>query len=331
MLFIDQFKIILWKNFKLFKKRTRAFIVGGEIIITIMIICTLAVRNTEVKTYEISKSIPPIENNYRFYSFLRVSPGDSLAFVFPKNQSIIDGKNFLNLFLNDTVIAPIVDKNTGQKYINIKEFDSEQQLEEFNNNDRSDKIIAALVFDKDYMNYSIRVKSNLIPSPKESPISNYGKFRQFEMLRINQYDNVFVPLQMATDRVLIKLKTGGHSNGYTAKIGELSKPSVFNIPSEEESRENSFDGFAPYIAFFFVGQMIHLSNRLMEEKESGTREGLISVGVHRMILWLTWMIIYLPISLIIIIFVLAFDISNTLATVNFLLFGISLFLCSYRL
>ncbi|ORX81212.1 hypothetical protein BCR32DRAFT_293415 [Anaeromyces robustus] len=340
MSYFEQFKVILWKNFRLFKKRTHAFIVGGEIVITIMIVCTLAVRDEKEKRFNEVASTQLNDNIGNIYFNTRQGNADTLALVFPKDQSTISSQNFMDLFLNDTAISRAVNTSNIEKKINTRIFDSEQQLEDFNNQDRSGKIIAAIVFNDDYMDYSIRLKSNLVPNPKQPPLGNYGLSRQidhknnFYFVKLyhsalkgkspDNYEDVFVPLQMAVDRVLIKLKTGGKANGYTANIGELSKPAIFYIPTEEENRKMSFEGYAPYIAFFFVGQIIHLGNRLMEEKESGTRQGLLSIGVHRTILWLTWMIIYLPMSLLIIFFAVVFDPSGNMKTVNFLLFGSSL-------
>jgi len=41
MSFVNQFKVILWKNYKLFKQRTYLFVIGMECLVTIMFVCTL--------------------------------------------------------------------------------------------------------------------------------------------------------------------------------------------------------------------------------------------------------------------------------------------------
>jgi len=73
-------------------------------------------------------------------------------------------------------------------------------------------------------------------------------------------------------------------------------------PIEEEKK--SFNSFVPFINLLFFGQFIHLANRIMEEKETKIKDGLIAIGVHRSLLWLTWELIYLPFSIITIIFTL---------------------------
>jgi ABC-type multidrug transport system ATPase subunit len=342
MSFKEQFKIILWKNWKIFRQKTFLFLIGGEIIVTIMIICTLAIRDKQDEEYDISASTNLTDISY---NYMINSEANTLAFVLPKNQLGMNGDDFVNNFMNDSSISEVVQKKKEKSNdIKILKFESEQKFEEYSNKDNDDTLIAGIIFNNDYNDYSIRIKGSNIVDTKKNPLGNYGQSRHDEIIMAysyymqkyyirgmkdtesDTYKNLFVPLQMALDRTIIKWKTNNTVHHYTAEIGKLSKAKVHYILNEEQNRKASYSGYAPVIAFMFVAQIFHLSNRLMEEKENKIREGLIAIGANRILLWLTWAIIYLPASIITVVLAIVFDPPKLMGAINPIIFFITLFL-----
>jgi len=167
MSFKEQFKIILWKNWKIFRQKTFLFLIGGEIIVTIMIICTLAIRDKQDEEYDISASTNLTDISY---NYMINSEANTLAFVLPKNQLGMNGDDFVNNFMNDSSISEVVQKKKEKSNdIKILKFESEQKFEEYSNKDNDDTLIAGIIFNNDYNDYSIRIKgSNIVDTKKKS-------------------------------------------------------------------------------------------------------------------------------------------------------------------
>jgi len=224
--------------------------------------------------------------------------------------------------------------------IAYKKFDNEKLLEEFVNNDPNDSILCGIVFNNDdYTDYSIRIKGNYIVDSKEEPIWNYAKSRRMEYsvsdqwtsgtgdkenynnpVESDKYKMVFIYIQMAVDNAIIQMKTHNTVHGLSAKIGKLSKSSIFYSSKSEIMNERQFYGMAPYLLLLCVGQFFHIINRLMDEVEDKTKEGLISIGAHPFNLWFTWEIIYFPLSIITLFFFMIFDYSNIVGSINPIIF-----------
>eukprot|EP00833_Pecoramyces_ruminatium_P006597 jgi/Orpsp1_1/1180629/evm.model.c7180000074154.1 len=318
------------------------FLTGGEILVTIMIICTLAIREKQREDFEPMPSTDVFELSRAFALNIKKEDANQLAFVFPKEQVPVSGEEFLNIFKNDPTIKKAIDvKKTNYSELEMPIFSTEAEFEDFSNKDKKNKIIAGIVFNQDFTDYSIRIKGVNIIDSQKNPIGNYGKSRKSEWFDSHSwieknrfiyigategdvYNDIFVPLQIALDRTIINIKTGGNVKGFTAEIGKLSKPEVTYLLSEEDNREQSYDGYGPYVAFIFIAQIFHLCNRLMEEKESGTKEGLITIGANRILLWLTWEFIYLPFSILIILLTIFFDPPNFMSAINPILFFFTL-------
>ncbi|OUM66695.1 hypothetical protein PIROE2DRAFT_20138 [Piromyces sp. E2] len=98
--------------------------------------------------------------------------------------------------------------------------------------------------------------------------------------KADTYINTFIPIQIAIDNIIIQSLTNGTVKGYTASLGKLSKPEAIFILNDEDNREESFDGYAQTINFLYIAPMLHLIFSIMKEKESGVKDGLISVGAN---------------------------------------------------
>jgi len=365
MAVINQFAIILWKNWKIFKNNRLSILLNLIVIlIVVSTISILALR--EGKEYEFpSKDHTELKDVYSYESFISDSEeANTIYFVLPENQSSILGKEFINRFKNS------IEENS-LKNLKYQILASEQELEHRNNINKN-KILAGVVFGQDYTNYTIRIKGNEIVDSSEDPILDYGKSRKSEYIEddrtpiridyngfyLNTYsdiknfkDNItllnkelyykgktkadtyittFLPIQITIDNIIIQLKTNETIKGYSADIGKLSKPPVKYQLNDEDIRKESFSGYAVCIFALFIGQVYSIIYEFMKEKESGIHECLISIGANRIALWLSWIIIYLPFSIFTIILVFLIDRTELLGpnhgSINYFLYFVYLLL-----
>ena len=222
-------------------------------------------------------------------------------------------------------------------HVQSQKFETEQQLLDFVRDDTEGQLLCGVVFGDDYTDYTIRISGFKIVDSSEEPISDYARTRQSEMTTVYQgwanlvsvstdiaetdkYNNVFIYIQKAVDSAIIQLKTGGSVKGYTTKIGKLSEPAIHYNSKINESSEQKFDGIGPYLMFIIIGQIFHISNRIMEEKENKIKEGLVAVGANPYILFFAWEIIYFPFSLFLMVMIYIFDPSNIFGSLNPILY-----------
>ncbi|OUM58046.1 hypothetical protein PIROE2DRAFT_16788 [Piromyces sp. E2] len=168
-------------------------------------------------------------------------------------------------------------------------FENKEKLVDFINNDKKESVLAGVVCENTLFNYTIRIKGSKIVDPSEKPVSDYSRTRFSEMV-----------------------DTGSWSKNFKYKvINEFGKTKLSNKPRiiyrslDDRNDEDKLYGYA---------------NRLMEEKENKIKLGLKAIGVNPYILWISWEIIYLPISFILSIMVLIVDPSGTTRNTNPLLF-----------
>lgn len=371
---LNQFAIIFWKNWKIFKNNPLSITFYLlEIYITIVIVSILALR--EGKEYDFpEKDNTELRDVYSYNSFTNKNPSaDTIYFVLPKNQSTISGEEFVHRFKNDPNIIKVIKESSSMQInnFNFKILPSEDELWYRNKIDKNSKIVAGVVFYQDYTNYTIRIKGNKIVDSDEAPILNYAESRRSEYIeddrktsridfpafysnieteipdlndyvilknkilyymgktKADTYINTFIPIQIAIDNIIIQLKTNETVKGYSADIGKLSKPRIIYRINDEDNRKQSFSGYAVCIYMIFTGQIFSIMNQFMKEKESGIRDGLISVGANRIALWMTWIIIYLPFSIFTTIIVLFSDSAALLGkqgSINYFLYFIYLIL-----
>jgi len=312
MIFINQFRIIFWKNWKLFKKRSSLFFCAFEIFYTFVLIGTLSIRH-KIKYYDepIPNSIPEYPEfdpevlllNNNVMSIVR----NEIAFVINNNQTDISKEEFVSSIMKDEVLSKIF---KGKSHI----FNDETEFEQYTlQEDYKNTIMCLIIFNQSYTNYTIRTQADAVINPDENPIWEEG-CSPYELM----YNRIFIFIQMAIDNAILQWKTNHAIDGYRINIGILSKHSY----TDRKSYQREFDGLAPYILFICIGQFFHISNRLMEEKESGTRDGLIAIGAHPFLMWFTWHIIYTPQFLAILIIFMLFDPSLVFRAINPILFGI---------
>ena len=229
-----------------------------------------------------------------------------IAFVLPNNNSLdVDGDTFISSVMDNPELKNL-DGLTPRK------FDNEKSLEDFFSNDEEGTIFCGVVFNDDYTNYSIRIKGTEIVDSKADPVWDPNKNKIHKSSY--KYTNIFIYIQMAIDNAIIKMKTNNMVHGLSASIGSYSEGYfIFN-------KERELNGIAAFIMYLCIGQFFHISNRLMEEVEDKTKEGLISIGTNPIHLWCTWEIIYLPLSIIILALFMVFDPSKILGTINPLIF-----------
>jgi len=332
--FSQQFKTILWKNWKIFNKKTSIFLCAFELFYTFLIVTLISVRSkVKIEIPEVLAP-PPLDISHQFAVF---NKNGMIAFVLPNNQTNYIADNFINNVMND----PNIKEATNVKSI---QFGSQEELEKFVREDNNDSILCGIVFDDDnFTNYSIRIKGSKIVNSKEEPIWDFARSRKDEVhMSINllddnryitdildgivesdKYISLFIHIQIAVDNAIIQMKTNNEVHGLSLEIGKFSKAAIeYNSSINEHKRE--FNGITAYAMFLCIGQFFHISTHLMSEKENKTKEGLISIGVNPFLLWFTWEIIYLPLSVILIIFYILFDPSKVLGSINPLLL-ISLF------
>eukprot|EP00833_Pecoramyces_ruminatium_P008386 jgi/Orpsp1_1/1182418/evm.model.c7180000081199.1 len=335
MAFSNQFKTILWKNWKIFRQRSSIFSIAFELFFTFLIISTLSVRQRVEMNFESTPGKEAIDITYNFAPQNDINNGDLfIAFVLPNNQN--NGDDFISLVMNDISIKQSMN-------IKPKKFNTEQQLLDYVRDDKEDTILCGVIFNNSFTDYTIKISGINIVDSQTEPISNYAKTRFSEMQSngamftsfnykytdftvTDTYNKLFIYIQKAVDNAIIQLKTTNLVKGYKLSIGKLSEPSVSYNSKIDEKIEDKFDGLGPYLMFIIFGQIFHLSNRLMEEKENKTREGLIAIGANPCLLSFTWEIIYFPLSLFLMAIIYIFNPCNIIDVLNPILYiGILIF------
>jgi len=304
----------------------------------------------------------PLSNIYFNSKFIGTHDQKNLFiyFVLPQHQSFINGEEFIDRFKNDPNIVQVIEsqKDHNIKFMTLK---TEKELEELNNKDVLGNILAGIVFNEDFTNYTIRIKGNDIVDSNEKAIMNYGESRKLEYIekervitkfngqefyttvqrneidhdnykmfghnklyykgytKADTYKDTFIPIQIAIDNIIIQSISNGSIRGYTANVGKLSKPEIVYRLDDQQNQKISLNGQPMAMYFIFVGPMIHLIFNIMDEKRNGIKDGLISVGVNKIIIWISWVILYLPFIIITILVVLLVDSMDIFKTINFIL------------
>jgi len=350
MTYIKQFKVILWKNWQTFLRNTNIHLFGFGLFITITFVGILCSIFSEEKDYDKNPAIPPVDITENFGEYAYNKNSNLIGFIFSNNQTSINKTEFINSLMNEPEI-----KNTRRltyfygKTIQPKIFNDEKELQNYIYYDKSNSLLAAVVFNNDLTDYTIRIKIDSVTNSNLKPIDNYGESRKSEYVDIStiseetrfvytghtvadDYFLAFVPLQTVIDRTIIKMKTNNTIQGFSADVGKLSKPAFhYKLTKENAPKNYAFNGYAPYISLLFTIPIFSLSIKLLEEKESGMKERLISIGVSHSIVWLSWEVIYIGFSLILVICLNLYDPSNTLSAINRLLYLVILILYSISL
>ena len=224
----------------------------------------------------------------------------------------------------------IIDKIKENEIFNnspyeFKKFEDQDKMDDFNN-DFHNLLVAGIVFDSDDLyRYTLRVNSTTAPEPTTDDITNYvqGRF-QSEEYGSNDADNyaaVFSPIQAAVDQAILRLKTNDDTITLKHNVGKLGV-----AKSQYDLTENAGNlGF--YISMVFMMPVIVITVSLVKEKEDGIKNGLLMAGTHPTLFWLSWLVLYTVICLIIsVIITIIFHLSNTFSNVNPIIMVITLLL-----
>jgi len=228
----------------------------------------------------------------------------SIAFVLPKQQNAIDmdGDSFIKEVMSDSIF---------QKEYPIKNeiFDTERQLIDHVGNETLNIFLCAVIFGNDFTDYTISPYSKDVMDGNVDPLSETIDYKQNA-----KYEDLFIQIQYAIDNAIIKWKTNNKVRGIDVSVGSLSEH------ARSHPLEKNFDGLGPYLMFIIIGQIVHLSSHLMEEKENKIKEGLVLVGANSSILSFSWTLIYFPLSFILITMFLILDPCSITKTINILLY-----------
>jgi ABC-type multidrug transport system ATPase subunit len=286
-LFTRQFKTILWKNWKIFKQKFSIFSICFELFVAFFIVATLSANKKSPTLYI---DLPDGSEAYDTKESFEVTL-DSLAvtsryiaFVLPQNHNVsnIDGDSFIETVMSDSIFQK-------EFPITSKKFDTEQQLVYIVGNETLPYFLCAVIFGNDYTDYTISAYGKDVIDPNVDPLPEVDDYHLN-----NQYTKLFIQIQYAIDNAIIQWKTNHKVKGIRVSVGSLSE----HKRTYPQTRD--FDGLAPYLIFIIIGQIFHLSNHLMEEKENKIKEGLVVVGVNPSILTFSWTLIYFPLSFILI-------------------------------
>jgi len=239
-----------------------------------------------------------------------VDPGDNtiktryVAFVLPHNHNVsnVDGDSFIDAVMGDSIFKKEIK-------ITSKIFDTEQQLAYSVGNETRPYFLCAVIFGNDYTDYTISPYGKDVIDPNADPLSEINDYHIN-----NQYTELFVQIQYAIDNAIIQWKTNHKVKGIHVSVGSLSEH------KRTYQRTKKFDGLGPYLIFIIIGQIFHLSNHFMEEKENKIKEGLVVVGVNPNILTFSWTLIYFPFSLIIITMIFILCPIDIYKTINIFLY-----------
>jgi len=233
-----------------------------------------------------------------------------IAFILPENQSDIDGNKFIENVMNH----PQIKINSHVSPIKLN---NEKEL-----NKRKD-VLAAVIFNKDFFHYNIRINDENVVDSKKEPIEQYAKTILTKEFCLNfaveekgyeecisdasVYQVGFIHLQIAVDNAILDMKINNplkksFGKYFYKNLKTFNNPGKFIYSFKDDDEKYSLIGYALTVPLLFLGQVFHLGNRIMEEKESKIKEGFVAIGAHRSLFWLSWEITYLPFVLICIIF-----------------------------
>ncbi|KAG4089491.1 hypothetical protein H8356DRAFT_31109 [Neocallimastix lanati (nom. inval.)] len=288
--YYNQLKALLKRNI-LIKKASKSTLIAEIFFPFIMVFLSYFLNKmSETKIYD---KVDPtdtidLEMIFTFTSSMFQERKPVIGFILPPNNN------------NNTDIMTQVMSNEMFANSNIQsmKFDSQNAMNEYNN-DYHNFLLAGIVFESDdYLQYTIRVNSTSAPDPTAEAITNFAKGRyQFENSMSTEADSymaIFSPIQSAVDQAIIRLKTGDNSYVIKPELGRLGKP-----VSEYAQGSDNGNTIAAYIAVIFMIPIIVIVISLVKEREDGIKDGLLMAGTYPTVFWLSWLILYLFITVFI--------------------------------
>jgi len=314
-IYLSQLKALIKRNI-LIKKATKSQTMMEIFFPILMIFMTYFLNKvSETKKYNPVGPTETLDLNIVFSAGSTFFPDNSaIGFILPPNNP---DKNIINkvmendIFLNSK-IQPIHFNNTNQ-------------MTDYNN-DYHNTLLAGVIFESDdYLHYTIRVNATSAPKPTDDPITNYAisryKAENFQMTDADKYMVLYSPLQAAVDQAIIQTQTKDDTFKMNHSIGKLGKP------YSEYSSDSNGGTFATYISIIYMIPIIVIVVSIVQEKEKGIRDGLLTAGIHPTVFWLSWLIIYIIVSFIIsLIITVFFRFTHTFTNCNSIILFVALFL-----
>jgi len=315
-LYMSQLKALLKRNL-LMKKYMRSQTLTEIFFPVFMIFMTYFLNKaTETKTY---KEVGPTETQdlnifftANYMTYMEKDP--AIGFVLPdnnKDEGIVN-KIMQNNIFKQTQIKPVI-------------FNNQDDMAKYSD-DYHNYLVAGIVFESDdYLHYTLRVNSTSVPLPTADPITNYAIARnQAEQSGATEADSYLLnysPIQSAIDQAIIQTKTNDDNFALNYKVGKLGKD------ASEYSVNSSGSTLASYIAIIYMMPIIIIVVSIVQEKEKGIRDGLLMAGTHPTVFWLSWLILYIGMSIIISLFVAVFfHFTGTFSNCNPIILFLAVFL-----
>ncbi|ORX96460.1 hypothetical protein LY90DRAFT_520204 [Neocallimastix californiae] len=245
-----------------------------------------------------------------------------LGFVIPNiTDTNISRSDFINNLIKNELFE------YGYKNYNLESgtFLNENELINYTK-ENNIKLLGEVKF-YNYTNYVIRLNGETIVDPNSNAIGNYYRSRknldESNSTDSDSYLDIFSPLQIAINQAIIESKTNKKLNIDTF-IGKMSKPEVFLTISEMNDNILTIGSLIYPLLFIII--LINLMKSIISEKEKKQEEGLITIGVHPSILWLSWEICYIPMIIINTTIIILMEKNSTFSSLNFLLSYLLIFL-----
>ncbi|KAG4081743.1 hypothetical protein H8356DRAFT_969060 [Neocallimastix lanati (nom. inval.)] len=283
--YINQLKTLLWKNFKIKKSKHFHRNLIFEFFFPILLLIFLKIENFEENEYEKEGSTKALDIHEIFNPLRNMY----LGFVIPNiTDTNINRSDFINNLIKNELFE------YGYKNYNLESgtFLNENELINYTKKNNI-KLLGEVKF-YNYTNYVIRLNGETIVDPNSNAIGNYYTSRknldESNSTDSDSYLDIFSPLQIAINQAIIESKTNKKLNIDTF-IGKMSKPEVFLTISEMNNNILTIGSLIYPLLFIII--LINLIKSIISEKEKKQEEGLITIGVHPSILWLSWEIFYL--------------------------------------
>lgn len=306
-LFYSQLKAVTWRNYQLKKaNKAKTF---QEIFIPLYLVLILYFVKFALKSqyFDETDGVQSID----IKNFMPNYPEDVVVgFVLPEENN------------SDEIISMVMgNKVFADTKIQPQKFENDEAMVTYNT--KGDKpLIAGVIFENNYLNYTIRINGTSIVDPKTNPIGKYGDSRASNITSADTYLTNFIPLQIAIDQAIINLKTQTNDFELTSAFGKLSKPAIVYVTGGGVGTKL----FALYMTFIFVMHIALIVTYIVTEKEKKKKEGMLMAGVHPVIFWLSWEIIYFVIiaitSLVIAIF---YAVTKTFQSINIFILFLTIF------
>ena len=212
---------------------------------------------------------------------------------------------------------------TDSTFLEPKIFDDINSFNEFNEVTKEKELMAAVVFNNNYTDYTIRVPYDYSVDPDLNPIENdydnreitiyrdkifqvipedisgglyFTLFNQTISTQAGKYLISFAPIQAVVNQAIIQTKTNKTMN-LNFNVGKLSK-AKYDFEVDQDFMITKFSKIKMMIyPLLFIIQSMSIMLAIIGEKEKGQEQGLIVIGVHPSTIWLSWEILYLPVNL----------------------------------